>query len=171
MAGKAGRINAPVPPGREGSSGGGSVSEGRDNYWIRRYSRRGVIRGAGVAGAALAGLGIACKASPSSTSGGSKPSTQAQPSEGAAPTSLQGHTQPQPKDEPAVTGGTLNWWIGANPASLDPQQNVSVNTLYLASGVLSRPFKFKGFWDIVQASNLETEPDLATSAESPDGQT
>jgi peptide/nickel transport system substrate-binding protein len=133
----------------------------------QRHNRRAVIRGAVMAGAGLAGAAaLACKASPSSSSSSSSAPTAAPKS---AVSGLIGRTQPEPKGDTPVSGGTLNWYIGANPPTMDPHQNVSVNTLYMASGALSRIYRFKTGWDPAVSNNLDVEPDLGASAESPDG--
>jgi peptide/nickel transport system substrate-binding protein len=154
------------------------VSEETENYWKRalgrRYARRSVLRGAALTGVGLAGAGLlACKASPSSnpSAASTSASSQTQAPKGGAVNSLVGHTQPEEKGASPVDGGTLNWWIGANPPTLDPHKNVSVNTLYLSSAVLSRLFRFKSVYDVTQAANLAIEPDLAQTAESSDAQT
>jgi len=54
---------------------------------------------------------------------------------------------------------------------LDPQNTSATASLVPLSGTFSRPFRFKVYWDVNQTNNREVIPDLATSAESPDGQT
>jgi peptide/nickel transport system substrate-binding protein len=151
------------------------VGSETENYWMRasgRYSRRALIRGVALTGAGLTSAALlACKAGPGAGSGQATSGAQAPIPKSGAVNSLVGHSQPQEKGATPVQGDTLNWWIGANPPTLDPQQNVSVNTLYLASGVLSRLFRFKSDYDIATAYNLDIEPDLAQSAESPDAVT
>jgi peptide/nickel transport system substrate-binding protein len=65
-------------------------------------------------------------------------------------------------------GGTLNVAIAANTL-LDPHLLSSGVSVMSAS--LSRPFRFKSGVDPQVGMNGETEPDLALSAESPDGVT
>jgi peptide/nickel transport system substrate-binding protein len=152
------------------------LSGNSDNYWARaargRYSRRSVLRGVALSGAGLAGASLlACKASPGGT-GSSQQAAQAPQKPKSAISSMEGRTTTtEPPGDTPVAGGTLNWYMTGNPASLDPTQNVSVNTLYLGSGALSRVFRFKTPWDPVAAANQDTEPDLGASAESPDGVT
>jgi peptide/nickel transport system substrate-binding protein len=147
----------------------------RDNYWTRaiqrRHSRRALIRGAALAGAGLYGAAaLACKATTST--GGAKSSNQAQPSPAkGSVAALVGRTGTEPKGESPVQGGTLNWYIGANPPTFDPTQNVSVNTAYVAGAVLSRPFRYRTLFDVAASNNLDIEPDLAATAETPDGVT
>ncbi|HTE86851.1 MAG TPA: ABC transporter substrate-binding protein, partial [Dehalococcoidia bacterium] len=153
------------------------MTEGSSNYWARfmqrRHNRRALVRGAVLAGAGLSAVGLACKASPGANGGASTSTSggagQAQPK--SAVSGLIGRTQAEPKGDTPVTGGTLNWYIGANPPTMDPHQNVSVNTLYMASGALSRIYRFKTGWDVAVGNNLDVEPDLGASAESPDGVT
>ena len=145
-----------------------------DNYWTRslgrQYTRRAVIRGTGLAGAGMAGATLlACKRSPSGSSNRSQPAAQAPAPAGSAAFGLSGRTGTDPKGETPVQGGTLNWYIGGNPPTFDPHLNVSINTSYLASAVLSRPFRYKTGFDVSAYYALAIEPDLAASAESPDG--
>jgi peptide/nickel transport system substrate-binding protein len=134
----------------------------------QRRGRRGVIRGAVMAGAGLSAFGLACKP------GQPTQSTQQQggQSSAAAPknavNALTSRLNPEPKNDTPVSGGTLNHWLGANPPTFDPHLNVSVNTLYIASGALSRVFRFKTGWDPNIGNNLDVEPDLGASAESSD---
>jgi len=145
-----------------------------DNYWKRavrgRYSRRSVLRGIALSGAGLAGASLlACKASPSSTS--SKPSGQSKSPAGSAATSalagLDGRSVSAPKGPP-TKGGTLNWYLSGNPPTLDPTANVSTLTLTPASAVMSRLFRYKATFDVIESLDLEAVPDLALSAESSD---
>jgi peptide/nickel transport system substrate-binding protein len=147
-----------------------------ENYWTRairrRYSRRSALRAAALAGAAVAGAGLlACKSTPSGSSSPSKPAAQTPAPAGSAAFGLSGRTGTDAKGETPVQGGTLNWYIGGNPPTFDPHLNVSINTSYLASAVLSRPFRYKTGFDPSSYYALVTEPDLAASAESPDGTT
>jgi peptide/nickel transport system substrate-binding protein len=152
------------------------VNKEVENYWTRalrrQYSRRSAIRTAALAGAAVAGAGLlACKSSPSGSTNSSKQAAPAQSPVSSAAFGLSGRTGTDPKGETPVQGGTLNWYIGGNPPTFDPHLNVSINTSYLASAVLSRPFRYKTGFDVSSYYALAIEPDLASSAESPDGTT
>jgi peptide/nickel transport system substrate-binding protein len=123
-----------------------------------------------MAGAGLSVLGLACKAGPGtgSTSSGSSAASGATTAPKSSLSGFISRAQPEPKGDTPVNGGTLNYWIGANPPTMDPHQNVSVNTLYMASGALSRIYRFKTGWDPNVGNNLDVESDLGASAESPD---
>ena len=142
-----------------------------NSYWTRlsrrRMQRRGVLRTAALAATGLYGaalLGCSGKTSSNSASGRA-PSA---PANGPV-NSLVGRTGGDAKNETPAQGGTLNWYIGANPPTFDPHTNVSVNTDYVAGAVLSRAFRYKTEFDVATSNNLDIEPDLAASAESPDG--
>jgi peptide/nickel transport system substrate-binding protein len=68
-----------------------------------------------------------------------------------------------------VQGGTFNSFSMLN-AALDPQKGSNAGQ-ELASGVLSRPFRFKTAADPKVITSHDLEPDLALSAESPDALT
>jgi peptide/nickel transport system substrate-binding protein len=144
-----------------------------DNYWTRannRRSRRSFLRAAALAGAGLTGAAaLACK--PGSSSGGSKAGGQTEAPRGQTKPTLIGRNGTDAKGETPVMGGTYNYYLSGNPASLDPHLNVSVNTIYTASAVLSRLFRFKAVFDVDTSNNKELQPDLAVSAESPDALT
>jgi peptide/nickel transport system substrate-binding protein len=152
------------------------MSDGSGNYWTRlierRHNRRALIRGAALAAAGVAGAAaLACK----TNQGGGQQGASGSQSSGAAASApknavnaLTTRATPQQPNETPVSGGTLAWWIGANPPTMDPHLNVSVNTLYMASGALSRIYRFKTGWDPNVGNNLEVEPDLGASAESSD---
>jgi peptide/nickel transport system substrate-binding protein len=139
----------------------------------RRYTRRSIMRGTLLAGAGVtAAAALACKGSTTSSSSKSSSgssSQQGQTSVGQL-AGLDGRTGTEPKGPP-VKGGTLNWYLSGNPPTLDPTQNVSTLTIYPGSAVYSRLFRYKLNFDVVQSLNLETDSDLATSAESPDAMT
>ncbi len=146
-------------------------------YWTRmtqrRYSRRTLMRGALLAGAGMSTAALlACKGTTttSSTSSNKASGTPAAQVPAGSLSQFDKRTGAEPKGPP-VKGGTLNWYLTGNPPNLDPTQNVSVNDTYVAGAVLSRVFRYKTPWDIAQSFNLETEPDLAQSAESADGVT
>ncbi len=150
----------------------------QDSYWARlmrqRYSRRTLMRGALLAGAGVtAAAALACKGTRTTRStSSSKPSNgsgqgQASSSQLA---SLDGRSGSAPTGQP-VKGGTLNWYLAGNPPTLDPRQNASTLTIIPAAAVYSRLFRYKLSFDVVQSLNLETDNDLATSAESPDAVT
>ncbi len=138
---------------------------GSENYWTRRHSRRGLLRGLGGAGAAallLAGCGH------SNTSGTAK--APAASAGGTAPNSFIGRTGSRPSGQP-VTGGTLLTATGGNPPTLDPHRASSGATADANSPVLSRLLRYKPDWTVQGADDANVEPDLALSAESPDAVT
>jgi peptide/nickel transport system substrate-binding protein len=122
------------------------------------------LAGASVAGAAA----LACRTGPSGGAG-SQPAGQS--TKGQATSALIGRNGTDAKGETPVTGGIFNYYLSGNPASLDPHLNVSVNTIYTVSAVLSRLFRFKGAFDVATSNNKDLQPDLAVSAESPDATT
>ncbi len=123
--------------------------------WQRRLSRRQLL--AGAAGAGIGSLWLAA-------CGGKKP---AAPS-GAAPASGSRQATPKP-------GGTFNTYIKAEPVSLDPQVVTYPTGEEIASAVMSRLFRYKTGMRSGPRPNLiddiESEPDLAVSGESPDALT
>jgi peptide/nickel transport system substrate-binding protein len=147
-----------------------------NSYWTRmmrrRYSRRSVVRGALLGGAGMAAAAaLACKGTTTSSSSTGSPAKSA--SGGTTVSALAGldsRSGAEPKGPP-IKGGTLNWYLTGNPPSLDPTQNVSANTSGLAGAVYSRLFSYKWYFDVVQSLNLDTAPDLAQTAESPDAVT
>jgi peptide/nickel transport system substrate-binding protein len=144
----------------------------QDNYWSRmtqrRYSRRAVMRGALLAGASMtAAAALACKGSTTTSSSSKASSTPAAQASAGSLSKFDTRTGSEPKGQP-VKGGTLNWYLTGNPPNLDPTQNVSVNDTYVAGAVLSRVFRYQTPWDVSQSFNLDTQPDLAQSAESSD---
>jgi ABC-type transport system substrate-binding protein len=153
---------------------------GEANYWTRliemRRSRRGVLRGAGLAGLGLTAAGLlGCNSTGSKSSGqpGSSAGAGSPAASGNAGVSgLVGSTGTQPPaSEVPVRGGTFVYVQGANMQGLDPQNTSATASLVPLSGPFSRPFRFKVYWDVNQSNNREVIPDLATSAESPDGMT
>jgi ABC-type transport system substrate-binding protein len=127
-----------------------------ENYWSgwrqRRISRRQLIAVAGGIGAAstlLAGCSVKGKSSSSASS-----------STGTATA-----TKPQ-------FGGTYNLAITSEPTSIDPQIVTGLSNDMIASGGMSRPFRFQTApWggskqDVIDDGELEN--DLGVSLESPD---
>ncbi|MGH2589040.1 MAG: ABC transporter substrate-binding protein [Dehalococcoidia bacterium] len=152
-----------------------------EDYWTRvmrrRYARRTILRGAALAGAGLAGaLALACggDGSESSSDSGQAAATGTGPAQANQADSLGGligRTGKDPTSETPVRGGTYVATLSGNPPTLDPQSTVSINTGTPSSAAMSRLFRFKTFWEVGAANNKEIEPDLAQSAESPDGLT
>ena len=150
---------------------------------LRRRGRRALLRYGALAGAGWAGAwALACgstaketksaaTSAPAATAVAREATAVAPPANPSALGGLIGRTTPTNPNEPAQRGGTFTWVIFANPASLDPQQNVSINTLFPASAVYSRLFRFKNAWQPADANNKEIQPDLALSAESADALT
>jgi peptide/nickel transport system substrate-binding protein len=150
------------------------MSGEQGNYWSRmtqrRYSRRALMRGALLAGAGMtAAAALACRgATTTSSNSGKSPGGQSQAIQSSSSLSkYDSRSGTEPKGPP-VKGGTLNYYITGNPPTLDPTQNVSVNTTNIAGASLSRLYRYKQPWDPVQSLNLETQPDLALTAESSD---
>ena len=133
----------------------------KGSYWddwpARRYARRGILRvvagGAGVGLTALAGC-----ARQSSKGGSGSTGASSNPSGNGA--------QGQPKP-----GGAFTAKASGNPASFDPQRTFSYFTAGAVSNVMSRLFQFKSGPDPKISENHDVDPDLAVSAESPDGVT
>jgi peptide/nickel transport system substrate-binding protein len=124
------------------------------NYWqnlsLKRHSRRALLRNAaiGVAGVAGASL-LACKSTPPQASSG---------------TSGAGAGQPR-------SGGTYNGYVAANLSGLDPMGSSSASSQVVVGNLFADLFRFKTAIDPRVALNLEPENNIATSIESPDGQT
>jgi peptide/nickel transport system substrate-binding protein len=123
------------------------------SYWsrvtLKRRTRRSIMRASLAGTAAIGALSLlACNTS-----------KQAGPQSTSSSSSGQGTPKP---------GGTLNVAIAANTL-LDPHLLSSGVSVMSAS--LSRPFRFKSGVDPQVGMNAEIEPDLALSAESPDGVT
>ncbi len=117
----------------------------------RPFSRRALMR-AGAASAALAGLTAACGSSPkkpAATSNSAGPS-------GVAPS---GNLK---------TGGTIRGAFVVPNAPLDPYENATYTTQWLAGYVYSRLLRYKASTDPSVGLSFEPEPDLAQSYESPD---
>jgi peptide/nickel transport system substrate-binding protein len=154
---------------------GSRVNGDRSDYRTRarrQHSRRTILRGA-LTGVGLAGaFALACRSESSqSTDSPSGAGQTAQDGQAGSRDGLSGRIVTEAQSETPVRGGTLAWSLGGNPPSLDPHRGVSVNTTYLASGVMSRLFRLKTSWDPATAYNQEIEPDLGLSYESPDGLT
>jgi peptide/nickel transport system substrate-binding protein len=133
----------------------------RTDYWElasqRPYSRRRLLRGAALtAGGVAASTLLACGARPGAGGQGPKDVTV-------------GRSGGQAADEKPQTGGTVTWYDQNNPPTLDPQATSSVTTMQSVSFSLSRLLRFKSVKDPQASYNQDTEPDLATSLESPDG--
>src|SRR5690348_7662097 len=135
----------------------------RTDYWElasgRSYTRRRLLRGMGLTVAGVAGSTLlACAARPGGGSQGPNDVTV-------------GRSGGQAADEKPQLGGTVTWFDQNNPPTLDPQATSSVTTMQSVSFSLSRLLRFKSVKDPQQSYNQDTEPDLATSVESPDGVT
>jgi ABC-type transport system substrate-binding protein len=148
------------------------VDADSNNHWTRlsrrRMQRRALLRTAALAATGLYGAAAFGCSGKTSSSNGASGRAQSTPARGPV-NSLVGRTGSDAKNETPAQGGTLNWYIGANPPTFDPHSNVSVNTDYVAGAVLSRAFRYKTEFDVATSNNLDIEPDLAASAESPDG--
>jgi ABC-type transport system substrate-binding protein len=141
----------------------------------RRHSRRAVLRYGTLGGAGLAGaFALACGSSGNKGSGSGASSAPAQGGTVAAgnsqTASLVGRLIPAPTEAP-IRGGVYNHVLGDNPPSLDPHRSASASAKQFASAVYSRLLRFKGSYDVNEANNLDVEPDLALSVESPDALT
>lgn len=128
---------------------------GSQERWWRwgtsRYSRRRLLRSAAVVGVGLSGaVAMAC-------AGGG---TTTQPMSGGR-TGGQAAEPPQP-------GGTYSSYDQANPPTLDPHRTSAVTAMRAVIPVMSRLLRFKTSQDVEATYNLETQPDLALSVESPD---
>ncbi len=151
------------------------MSDDSNSYWSararRRLSRRALLRGTALLGAGLAGSTLlACKGSTSTPSGSAKKAPAAQATSVSGVNALVGRTGSQPTGQPAG-GGTLNVVVGINPPSLDPHGSTSAGSFAIINPAMSRLLRFKSPWDVIATYNRETEPDLASSVESPDAVT
>ena len=137
----------------------------------RQYSRRSLLRaaGIGIGGLALAG----CKGNGSATT--SSRSASSPPASGSAGRAsdrqLLARSSRQPSNESPRTGGTVTWAAPANPPSLDPHRTSSQFTDDLLSPALSCLLQYQPVWDSIQALDRKISPDLALSVESPDALT
>jgi peptide/nickel transport system substrate-binding protein len=126
-----------------------------ESYWARwqqrRASRRQLV--AGAAGLGLTGLVAACGGQKKTATGATSPSA--------------GSAQGTPK-----LGGTYNTSVTAEPVNMDPQIVTYPSGEAIASGFMSRLFRYKtgirGGPNPNVIDDIESEPDLALSAESPD---
>lgn len=144
------------------SAGGGLLEE--RNYWSRALeggvSRRTVLRGVGIAGAGLAGAAlIGC---------GSKKETTAAKAAAAAAAANAQVTASDPFAN-IKRGGILKGDLTADPATIDPYGNASFTAKGIAAYTYSRLYKVAARGD-KNPYAVGTEPDLAQSAESTDGQ-
>ena len=90
-------------------------------YWTERrrvlYTRRSLMRGTAFAAGSLAATALAC--------GSRKPAGSSQGPGGVSV----GRSATQSAGETPQMGGTVTWFDGANPPTLDPQATSSVTTM------------------------------------------
>ena len=123
--------------------------------WTRRWLLKSAAIGtAGWSGAAL----LACGGGSSKDS---TPAAQATVGRSGSPV----------VEEQAKPGGTYNWFIAANPPTLDPHRTSAVTTMTTASPVMSRLLRFRSTNDVVAGYDRVTQPDLALTVESQDAVT
>lgn len=134
------------------------------NYWTRTrgedVSRRTLLRGVGIAGAGLAGAAlIGC--------GNKNEDTSAK----ATSTAAAANAQAPPADPFAniKRGGTLKGSLTGDPVTIDPYANASFTAKGIAGYTYSRLYKVAARGD-KNPYAVGTEPDVAQSAESADGQ-
>ncbi|MBM3138977.1 MAG: ABC transporter substrate-binding protein [Chloroflexi bacterium] len=120
----------------------------------RRLLRSAGLASAGLAGAALLGCGGGGDATPAAVSGGGAPTAPT-----AAPTATPGPRR----------GGVYAFATTVDPEALDPYKIANVNARRFASFVYGRLFRIDAQPDRNPFDQLPV-PDLAQSAESPDGQ-
>lgn len=139
---------------------------GERNYWSRAsrdgVSRRTVLRGAGMAGAGLAGAAlVGC--------GGDK-NNKAAPA-AATSTVAAASTQAAAADPFAgiKRGGILKGDLADDPVTIDPYANASFTAKGIAGYTYSRLYRVAARGD-KNPYAVGTEPDVAQSAESTDGQ-
>lgn len=130
------------------------------NYWLgNRVTRRGVLRGAGIASAGLAGAAlVGCGGDDDTPGGGGGTAT--------------GTSQTQATNTPTgdvKRGGIYRTALAGEPPTLDPYVNASVSTKTFANYVYSRLYKIETQPDR-DPFDLGAIPDIAESAESSDGQ-
>ncbi len=130
----------------------------------RPVTRRGLIRGSATAGAGLAGAAlIGCGSSNNATSTPAPAATTAAAGGTASASATAAAGGPK-------TGGTYKYFLALDPTTLDPYANASYTAKGFAGFVYSRLYKV----DAQPGANPYDQPptpDLAESAESPDGQT
>lgn len=129
-----------------------------------RVSRRSVIRGAALAGAGLAGAALlGCGASEDAPSTTSIPTTAptATPTTGTA-------TEVDPFAS-ITRGGTFRNYMTGDPPSIDPYANLSFLTKAVSAFSYSRLYKIAARAD-QNPNGVDSEPDVAESAETSDGQ-
>ncbi len=147
----------------------GIGSDGRGGgYWSgairRRVGRRSLLKysalaGSGIAGAALIGCGSSSNGTPTATAAAASTSAAGGATAAASATAAaQG-----PK-----TGGTYSYLLAIDPTSLDPYANLSYSAKGVAAHVYSRLYRIDAQPD-KNPYGQEPIPDLAESAESPDG--
>src|SRR5690606_38662854 len=142
-------------------------------YWTRALghpvSRRGVLRGAAVGGAGLAGAAlIGCGSDDDDGDGGGASTPTGGGTASPTETSAAGTSTPAAATGPK-TGGTWKVNISLDPTSLDPYGNLRYTTKGFAAYVYSRLFRVDSQPDANPYDQLPTE-DIAESAESTDGQ-
>jgi peptide/nickel transport system substrate-binding protein len=149
--------------------GGGRAGDAGRSYWERALrrpvGRRSLIRAAGIAGSGVAGAAlIGCGSSGNSTPTATAAAAQATAAGTTAAATATATAAPQgPK-----TGGTYSYLLAIDPTSLDPYANLSYSAKGVAAHVYSRLFRI----DAQPNKNPYEQkpiPDLAESAESPDG--
>jgi len=129
------------------------------NGWTGMVSRRRLLRGSGIAGAGLAGAAlIGC--------GGKKEAGPVATATAAAANQQATATDPLAGIK---RGGVLKIHDTSDPVTLDPYANASFTAKGIAGYVYSRLYKVAARGD-KNPRAVGTEPDVAASAESPDGQ-
>lgn len=139
-----------------------------DRYWTARKNRRRFLGGLTVAGAGAAGLalvGCGDDDNGGDKKGGVEDLATATPNPSVAATAT-----PNDPFANAKRGGTFNAFDTGNPPSIDPYGNGSFHTKAIAAYIYSRLYKYNA-GPGVKITDLKPVPDLAETAESPDGTT
>jgi peptide/nickel transport system substrate-binding protein len=144
------------------------MNDSSTSYWARALGtpigRRRLIRGSAVAGAGIAGaalIGCGSSSTATATPAASKATTAAAAATGSATAAAAAG----PK-----SGGTFKYFLALDPTTLDPYANASYTAKSFAGFVYSRLYRV----DAQPGKNPYDQPptpDLAASAESPDGAT
>jgi peptide/nickel transport system substrate-binding protein len=132
-----------------------------ENYWTRRVSRRGVVRGAAFAGVGLAGAAlIGCGGD---DDGGATPSAPA----GTAPASDGTQPQATTAPEPVKRGGRLR----RHQAADTPNFDMHANSTYAVNHATAPAYNLLVQFDPAEVDESEVTiiPDLAESWEFTDG--
>lgn len=129
--------------------------EDRSNYWLRRQvSRRGTLRGAGLAGMGAGALVlVGCGDDDDDTAEGTP--------QGLLPTSPAGSASPTTAAKTPKPGGSFAFQLPNINPTLDPYTVTSFQTAYVNGLSYSKLVRFKAGTPDVEPADNAMEPDLA----------